>query len=148
MTDLENTALAESGSEIAEQDELANGDLTFEKTLPVPLKTLSDLPEKNNLPAPLAPARLLPLEVMFDVPITLVFEVGRTKINIKQLMELKEDSFIELNQVSVDVIDVRINEKLIANAETIALQNRYGIRMGELIEYSALENEAVDVRVN
>lgn len=77
-----------------------------------------------------------------------MFEVGRTDITIEKLMELKEGSFVELNQVSVDSIDVIINEKIIARAETIALQQRYGIRFGELEAYSALENEAIDVTQN
>ena len=74
----------------------------------------------------------LPFTAMLDVPMNLVFEVGRTDITIKQLMELNKGSFIELRQVSVDTIEVRLNDKLYAFAETIALQQRYGIRFGEV----------------
>lgn len=74
----------------------------------------------------------LPLESMYDVPITLVFEVGRTDITIRELMEMCEGSYIELRHVSVDSIDVCVNETIIASAETIALPQRYGIRFGEV----------------
>ncbi len=73
-----------------------------------------------------------PIEIMNDVPLTLTFEVGRTSITIKQLMELCEGSFVELRHVSVDTIDVRISEQIIAVGEAIALQQLYGIRMGEV----------------
>ena len=82
---------------------------------------------KAMLPAVLPKA--LTLNSMLDVPIPIVFEVGRTKITIAHLMELREGSFIDLRNVSVDVSDVRVDEELIAEAEAISLQQRYGIRI-------------------
>lgn len=127
------------------EGDIFNGDNSTNEMLPVSLESIDSMTEKTTMPAALKPTRKLPLEVMFDVPIELVFEIGRTHISIKQLMELKEFSFVELDQVSVDSVDVRVNEILIAHAETIALQQRYGIRFGELEIYSALENEVIDV---
>ena len=72
------------------------------------------------------------IESMGDVPVTLTFEVGRTTITIKQLMELCKGSFVQLRNVSVDTIDVRISGQVIAMAEAIGLQQWYGIRMGEI----------------
>lgn len=68
-----------------------------------------------------------------DVPLTLIFEVGRTAITIGQLMELNKGSFIDLWQVSVDVIDIRINERIVAQGEAITVNQHYGIRFGELV---------------
>jgi flagellar motor switch protein FliN/FliY len=73
----------------------------------------------------------LPFSALLDVPIEMIFEVGRTNISIKQLMEMTQGSFVELRQVSVDIIDIRINDKLFAFGEAIALQTHYGIRFGE-----------------
>jgi len=84
-----------------------------------------------NLPATIN-HEVPPIEIMNDVPLTLIFEVGRTSITIKQLMELCEGSFVELRHVSVDTIDVRISGQVIAVGEAIALQQLYGIRMGEV----------------
>jgi flagellar motor switch protein FliN/FliY len=81
----------------------------------------------------------LSLDMMLDVPVTLVFEVGRTSISIKQLMEMNKGSFVELRNVSVDTIDIRINNKIISYGEAIALKSRYGIRFGELETMSGQE---------
>lgn len=83
---------------------------------------------------------LLPLEFMFDVPVILVFEVGRIDITIKQLLELDKGSYLELRNVSIDVIDIRVNDKLLGYGETIALQQRYGIRFNELEQFSSVED--------
>lgn len=97
-----------------------------------------------NVPRKLTPVLSrggdLPLEFLFDVPVTLVFEVGRIDITIKQLLELNKGSVLELRNVSVDVIDIRINDKIMAYGETIALQQRYGIRFGELEEFTGVED--------
>jgi flagellar motor switch protein FliN/FliY len=75
----------------------------------------------------------LTLNSMLDVPISLVFEVGRTKISIAHLMELREGSFSDLRNVSIDVIDVLVDEKIVAEAEAISLQQRYGVRISEIV---------------
>ena len=82
----------------------------------------------------------LPLEFLFDVPVTLVFEVGRIEINIKQLLELNKGSYLELRNVSVDIIDIRINDKIMAYGENLALQQRYGIRFNELEQFTCVED--------
>jgi len=122
--------------------EVLGSDRVNEQLLSMP--ALDNISESRPVPA--SPRRAsLPLEVMFDVPITLVFEVGRTNITIKQLMELREGSYIELRHISVDSIDVRINDKVIAQAETIAPPQRYGIRFGEVEMVSSLEIESASV---
>lgn len=82
----------------------------------------------------------LPLEYMYDVPVELKFEVGRIEITIKQLLELDKNSYLELRNVPVDLIDVRINDKVIARGETIAVMQRYGIRFNELEEFNSVED--------
>ncbi len=112
-------------------DQALDTSVIKEKVLPMSLATLESGYESRAIVKPPSSARL-PLEVMLDVPITLIFEVGRTNITIKQLMEMCEGSYIELRNISVDSIDVRVSEEIIAQAETIALQQRYGIRFGEV----------------
>ncbi len=69
----------------------------------------------------------------------IVFEVGRTNITIAHLMELWEGSFIDLRNVSVDVIDVRVDEQIIAEGEAISLQQRYGVRISEVTRLPSRE---------
>ena len=78
---------------------------------------------------------------MMDGPIELVMEVGRTKISVEQLMELVEGSIVDLRKVSVDSIEVRMNENVIAQAEAIAVQGRYGIRFTSLEKIGAQDEE-------
>lgn len=84
------------------------------------------------------------LMAMVDVPVTLVMEVGRTDISVEQLMELVEGSIVDLRKVSVDSIEVRMNEKIIAQAEAISLQNRYGVRITSLEKMATTEEEVRD----
>jgi flagellar motor switch protein FliN/FliY len=104
---------------------------TLRERQPVTMDSLQVAQSGRNMPATIN-REVPPIEIMNDVPLTLTFEVGRTSITIKQLMELCEGSFVELRHVSVDTIDVRISEQIIAVGEAIALQQLYGIRMGEV----------------
>lgn len=114
------------------------------QVVPAPLGSIrkSDVPATNTKPQPL-PANGYGLEHFIDVPITLVFEVGRTDITIGQLLELNKGSFVDLRQVSVDIIDIRAHDRIIAFGETIALKKRYGIRFGELETVFGLEEDGV-----
>ena len=138
--DSEMTATDLLDPEVVNVEMPASG-LADEQVQTMSLATLNNIPESKAVAAPLRSSRL-PFEVMLDVPFTLVFEVGRTQITIKQLMELREGSFIELRNISVDSIDVRINDKIIAHAEAISLQQRYGIRFGEVVAFSGVEVES------
>ncbi len=110
--------------------------------VPAPLGSIrkNDLPATNTRP-PALPQNGYGLEHFIDVPMTLIFEVGRTEITIGQLLELDKGSFVDLRQVSVDIIDIRANERIIAFGETIALKKRYGIRFGELETVFGLEED-------
>lgn len=112
--------------------------------VPVPLGSIrkSDLPATNTRPMPM-PQNGYSLEHFLEVPITLVFEVGRTEITIGQLLDMDKGTFIDLRQVSVDIIDIRANDRIIAFGESIALKKRYGIRFGELETVFGLEDEGV-----
>lgn len=112
-----------------------------ERVMPLTFNGAEKSLNRQMKPAMLAKEGMpLPLEFMFDVPITLVFEVGRIEITIKQLLELSKGSYLELRSVSVDLIDIRINDKLMAYGETLALQQRYGIRFNELEEFTSVED--------
>jgi flagellar motor switch protein FliN/FliY len=109
------------------------------QVLPMPLATgRGDLPARTA-GGPVFPVAGQYLQHYLDVPMTLVFEVGRKEITVGDLMELGQGSFVDLWHVSVDIIDIRINNRIIAYGETIALKQRYGIRFGELETVFGLE---------
>jgi flagellar motor switch protein FliN/FliY len=138
MTNLSNLDPAVSSDTTSGNRQLLDPQRPDENVLPLSLSALDGASGKKQV-ALNARNNKLPLEAMIDVPITLVFEVGRTDITIKQLMELCEGSYIGLRHISVDSIDVRVNEIIIAEAETIALQQRYGIRFGEVAMITSSE---------
>jgi flagellar motor switch protein FliN/FliY len=116
-----------------QQKDIIQGNGDKDRVLPLSFGSINSGAVATRRPiTPLSTGGVLPFNAMLDVPIQIVFEVGRTTITIKQLMELNKGSFVELRQVSVDTIDVRINDRLFGYGETIALQTRYGIRFGEL----------------
>ncbi len=116
-----------------QQTDVITGKGGKEQVLPLSFGNINGGAVATRKPiTPLSSGGVLPFNAMLDVPVQLVFEVGHTTITIKQLMELNKGSFVELRQVSVDTIDIRINDKLFAYGETIALQQRYGVRFGEL----------------
>jgi flagellar motor switch protein FliN/FliY len=119
-------------------------DTKEKNVVPVPLGSIrkNDLPATNTRPMPM-PQNGYSLEHFLEVPITLVFEVGRTEITIGQLLDMDKGTFIDLRQVSVDIIDIRANDRIIAFGESIALKKRYGIRFGELETVFGLEDEGV-----
>ncbi|MES2626308.1 MAG: FliM/FliN family flagellar motor switch protein [Pseudomonadota bacterium] len=111
----------------------APGKKNGDPVLPMPLSNIqiNKTDQKRPVNPLLSQNGTLPFSAMLDVPIEMIFEVGRTHISIKQLMEMTQGSFVELKQISVDIIDIRINDTLFGFGETIALQQHYGIRFSE-----------------
>ena len=73
------------------------------------------------------------LEMIMDIPVKLAVELGRTKITIKQLLELAQGSVIELDGLAGEPMDILINGYLIAQGEVVVVEDKYGIRITEII---------------
>ncbi|MBI4509621.1 MAG: flagellar motor switch protein FliN, partial [Deltaproteobacteria bacterium] len=69
-----------------------------------------------------------------DVPLDVSVELGRVTMTLKDIAaRLGPGSIIELNKLAGETLDVRINERLVAHAEAVAVGERYGIRIVEII---------------
>lgn len=73
------------------------------------------------------------LEMIMDIPVKLTVELGRTKLTIKQLLELAQGSVIELDGLAGEPMDILINGYLIAQGEVVVIEDKYGIRITEII---------------
>lgn len=73
------------------------------------------------------------LEMIMDIPVRLNVELGRTRLTIKQLLELAEGSVVELDGLAGDPMDILINGYLIAQGEVVVIDDKYGIRITEII---------------
>lgn len=72
------------------------------------------------------------LGMIMDIPVKLTVELGRTRLTIKQLLELAQGSVIELEGLAGEPMDILINGYLIAQGEVVVVDDRYGIRITEI----------------
>jgi flagellar motor switch protein FliN/FliY len=73
------------------------------------------------------------LDVILDVPVTLSMEVGRTRIPIRNLLQLNQGSVIELDRAAGEPLDVFVNGTLVAHGEVVVVHEKFGIRLTDVI---------------
>jgi len=73
------------------------------------------------------------LDVILDVPVTLSLEIGRTKINIRNLLQLNQGSVVELDRFAGEPMDVLVNGTLVAHGEVVVVNDKFGIRLTDII---------------
>ncbi len=78
-------------------------------------------------------ARDVNLEVILDVPVTLSMEVGRTRIPIRNLLQLNQGSVVELDRAAGEPLDVFVNGTLIAHGEVVVVNEKFGIRLTDVV---------------
>lgn len=78
-------------------------------------------------------ARDVNLDVILDVPVTLSMEVGRTRIPIRNLLQLNQGSVVELDRAAGEPLDVYVNGTLIAHGEVVVVNEKFGIRLTDVI---------------
>jgi flagellar motor switch protein FliN/FliY len=73
------------------------------------------------------------LEVILDVAVTLSMEVGRTRIPIRNLLQLNQGSVVELDRTAGEPLDVYVNGTLIAHGEVVVINDKFGIRLTDVV---------------
>ncbi|MEO8747361.1 MAG: flagellar motor switch protein FliN [Rhodanobacter sp.] len=73
------------------------------------------------------------LDMILDVPVTLAMEVGRTRISIRNLLQLNQGSVVELDRAAGEPLDVFVNGTLVAHAEVVVINEKFGIRLTDVI---------------
>jgi flagellar motor switch protein FliN/FliY len=76
------------------------------------------------------------LDVILDVPVVLSLEIGRTKINIRNLLQLNQGSVVELDRFAGEPMDVLVNGTLVAHGEVVVVNDKFGIRLTDIISPS------------
>ena len=76
------------------------------------------------------------LDVILDIPVQLAMEVGSTSISIRNLLQLNQGSVIELDRLAGEPLDVLVNGTLIAHGEVVVVNEKFGIRMTDVISPS------------
>ncbi len=73
------------------------------------------------------------IDRVLDVPVQLTAELGRTRITIKNLLQLSQGSIVELDGLAGEPMDVLINGYLIAQGEVVVVNDKFGIRLTDII---------------
>ncbi|ANC04306.1 MULTISPECIES: flagellar motor switch protein FliN [Pseudomonas] len=76
------------------------------------------------------------LDVILDIPVSISMEVGATEISIRNLLQLNQGSVIELDRLAGEPLDVLVNGTLIAHGEVVVVNEKFGIRLTDVISPS------------
>lgn len=92
---------------------------------------MEEFPEGSNFSQGTGPAP--DLDVILDIPVTISMEVGNTQIPIRNLLQLNQGSVIELDRLAGEPLDVLVNGTLIAHGEVVMVNEKFGIRLTDVI---------------
>lgn len=73
------------------------------------------------------------IDLIMDVPVQLTVELGRTRLTIKNLLQLGQGSVVELDGLAGEPMDIFVNGYLIAQGEVVVVDEKYGIRLTDII---------------
>jgi flagellar motor switch protein FliN/FliY len=73
------------------------------------------------------------IDFILDIPVLLTVELGRTKITIKNLLQLAQGSVVELDGLAGEPMDVLVNGCLIAQGEVVVVNDKFGVRLTDII---------------
>ena len=91
---------------------------------------LEELTQDN---APITGEEKRKLDTILDIPVTISMEVGRSHISIRNLLQLNQGSVVELDRVAGEALDVLVNGTLIAHGEVVVVNDKFGIRLTDVI---------------
>lgn len=73
------------------------------------------------------------LQLILDIPLKVTVELGRTKMPVSELLNLTQGSVIELNKLAGEPMEVLVNDKLIARGEAVVVNEKFGVRLTDII---------------
>src|SRR5262250_100561 len=116
-TTVDNDGGADWSAAMAEQQAVSRANPVFQKFAP------SDNPgaEQHDI------------ELVLDIPVQLTVELGRTRIPIKHILQLAQGSVVELEGMAGEPMDVLVNGYLIAQGEVVVVNDRFGIRLTDIV---------------
>ena len=89
----------------------------------------------NDAPAEAAPKHsAVDLEAVFDVPVTVSAVLGKSSMEVSQLLKLGKGTVVELDRQVGEAIDIYVNDRLVARGEVVLVEDRLGITMTEIIK--------------
>ena len=83
------------------------------------------------------------MEFLLDIPLEVTVELGKTKITIGELLKLSQGSVLELNKLTDEPLEIFVNKKLMAHGEVVVVNEKFGIRLTNIISQSERVQELV-----
>lgn len=138
QADLDALVAAATEDSAAEESEFGLLDETPESTptpTPAPAIGMVDLPSFDAPPAEVygAPEGASGLGRVRDIPLEVTVELGRTRLLIRDILDLSPGSIIELDKIAGEPVDLFANGMLVARGEVIVIDDNFGVRVTEII---------------
>jgi flagellar motor switch protein FliN/FliY len=73
------------------------------------------------------------LDLLMDVPLRVTVELGRTRMQIRDVLELGKGSVVELDKLAGEPVDLLVNGKLIARGEVVVIDENFGVRVTDIV---------------
>lgn len=80
-----------------------------------------------------ASGKVADLDSILDIPVTLSVEIGKTRLSIRNLLQLNQGSVVELDRMAGEPLDVLINGTLVAHGEVVVVNEKFGIRLTDVV---------------
>lgn len=74
------------------------------------------------------------MEFLLDVPLNVTVELGRSEIVLRELLQIGQGSVLELEKLAGEPLEVLVNERLVSKGEVVVVNEKYGIRLTDIID--------------
>ncbi|MFA7060593.1 MAG: flagellar motor switch protein FliN [Pedobacter sp.] len=73
------------------------------------------------------------LDFILDIPLQVTVELGRTKLLVKDILQLNQGAVIELSKLAGEPLDIFVNSKLVARGEAVVVNEKFGVRLVDIV---------------
>jgi flagellar motor switch protein FliN/FliY len=110
------------------KEEQSNSEMTPDSSTNVTeVKDTAMKPEKSKQPGNAG------MDFILDIPLEITVELGRTRMVVNDLLRLGQGSVVELSKMAGETLDILANRRLIAKGEVVVVNDKYGVRLTEVI---------------
>lgn len=89
---------------------------------------MSDTPEVND-----TSLDKKNLDFILDIPLQVTVELGRTKLLVKDILQLNQGAVVELTKLAGEPLDIFVNSKLVARGEAVVVNDKFGVRLVDIV---------------
>lgn len=92
---------------------------------------MSDKPEANDVELDRKN-----LDFILDIPLQVTVELGRTKLLVKDILQLNQGAVVELTKLAGEPLDIFVNSKLVARGEAVVVNEKFGVRLVDIVSHN------------